>query len=131
MPMPLDPLHEPDVPAPDHVPDEFVRMYGRQAQQSVQYSRSRRYRVSKQVHQAGQVFHDTELWSIAALVFFWAVAGVALVGGLIYAVFLWPEAGLALVGVVMLILAISLAVGAQQSRRHRQQGAEEYSGFSL
>jgi Flp pilus assembly protein TadB len=106
-------------------------MYGRQAEQSVRYSRSRRYQMSKQVHQAGKVFHDTELWSVAALVFFWAVAGVALVGGLIYAVFLWPAAGLALIGVVMLILAISLAVGVRQSRRHGQRAAQEYSGFSL
>lgn len=129
--MPVDPFPEPDIPPPDHVPDELVRMYGRQAEQSVRYSRSRRYRVSKQVKRAGMTFHDAELWSVAALVFFWGVAAVALVGGLVYSVFLWPAAGLALVGTVMLILAISLTVGLKQSRRVRQQPVDEYTGFSL
>ena len=129
--MPLDPLHEPDFPPPDHVPDELVRMYGHQAQESVRYSRSRRYRVSKQVKRAGQTFHDVELWSVVGLVFFWGVAGVALVGGLVYAVVLWPAAGIALLGTVALILAISVAVGVRQSRRSRQQPAEQYTGFSL
>src|SRR6266536_3971252 len=131
MPMPVDPLPEPDNPPPDRVPDELVRMFGRQARQSVRYSRSRRYRVSKQVKRAGVTLHDSELWSVAAQVFFWGVASVAFFGGLVYSVFLWPAVGLALVGTVMLILAISLTVGLKWSRRVRRQPVDEYTGISL
>src|SRR5438046_9463681 len=88
MPMPVDPFPEPHTLPPDHVPDELVRMYGRQAEQSVRYSRSRRYRVSKQVKRAGVTFHDVELWSVAAQVFFWGVAAVGLVAGAVYSSFL-------------------------------------------
>jgi Flp pilus assembly protein TadB len=129
--MSLDALPEPNSPPPDHVPDELVRMYGRQAQESVRYTRSRRYRVSKQVRQAGKTFHDAEMWSVAGMVFFWGVAGVALVGGLAYAVYLWPAAGIALLGTVMVILAVSLAVGLKHSRRLHQQPTDEYTTFSL
>jgi hypothetical protein len=130
--MPVDPLPEPEFPPPDHVPDELVRMYGREAQHSVRHSRTRRYRASEQVRQATKAFHDTELWAVAGLVFFWGVAGVALIGGLAYAVYLWPAAGIALIGTVALIFAISLAVGLRHARRRREEPATtEYTGFSL
>jgi phosphatidylglycerophosphate synthase len=131
MPMPADPLLEPGVPPPDHVPDEFVRMYGREAHQSVRYSRSRRYRATKQVRRATTTLHDTELWAVVGLAFFWGVAAVSLVGALAYAVYLWPAAGIALVGTVALILGISLAIGLKQSQRNRQIPAGEYTGYSL
>jgi Flp pilus assembly protein TadB len=131
MPMPLDPLPEPDFPPPDHVPDELVRMYGRDAQHSVRLSRTRRYRASKQVRQATKTFHDAELWAVAGLVFFWGVAGVALIGGLVYAVYLWPAAGIVLLGTVALIFAVSLAVGLRQVKRRREEPATLYTGFSL
>lgn len=130
--MPVDPLPEPDFPAPDHVPDELVRMYGREAHHSVRHSRTRRYRASKQVRRASKTFRDAELWAVAGLVFFWGVAGVALIGGLVYAVYLWPLAGMALLGTVGLLLAVSLTVGLRQARRRREEPVTtEYTGFSL
>jgi hypothetical protein len=132
MPMPLDPLPEPEFPPPDHVPDELVRMYGREAQHSVRRSRTRRYRASKQVRQATKTFHDTELWAVAGLVFFWGVAGVAMIGGLAYAVYLWPVAGISMLATVALIFAVALTVGLRQVKRRRSEPAStEYSGFSL
>jgi Flp pilus assembly protein TadB len=106
-------------------------MYGREAEHSVRHSRTRRYRASKQVRQATRTFHDAELWAVAGLVFFWGVAGVALIGGLVYAVYLWPVAGIALLGTVGLIFAVSLTVGLRQSKRRREEPATESTGFSL
>jgi Flp pilus assembly protein TadB len=131
MPMAIDPLPEPEFPPPDHVPDELVMMYGRQAQQSVRHSRTRRYRASKHVRQATKTFKDTEVWAVAGMVFFWGVAGVALVGGLVYAIYLWPAAGLALLGTVGLIFAVSLTVGLRQAKRRREQPTAQYTGFNL
>jgi hypothetical protein len=129
--MPVDPLPEPEFPAPDHVPDDLVRMYGRDAQHSVKHSRTRRYRATKQVRQATKTFKDTEIWAVAGMVFFWGVAGVALIGGLVYAVYLWPAAGIGLLATVAVIFGVSLVVGLRQAKRRRDEPSTEYTGFSL
>jgi hypothetical protein len=130
--MALDPLPEPDVTPPDHVPDDLVAMYGREAEQSVRYSRSRRYRVTKEVRRkASTTMHDIELWSVAGMVFFWGVAAVTLIGALVYAVMLWPTAGIALAGTVALLIAVSLTVGMKQARRQRQAVTEESTSFNF
>ena len=131
MPMPLDPLPEPDVPAPDHVPDDLVQVYGREAKRSVKHTRTRRYRASKQVREATKTFHDTEVWAVAGLVFFWGVAGVALIGGLVYAVYLWPAAGIGLLATVAVIFGVSLTVGLRHAKRRREEPSSQYTGFSL
>jgi hypothetical protein len=122
---------DPNEILPDHVPDELVRMYGREAEHSVRYSRSRRYRVSRQVHKASVGLHDVEIWSAAGLVFFWGIAALALVGGLAYAVFLWPAAGLSMVATVALLSAVALTVGVRTARKQREQPVEQYPNYSF
>jgi hypothetical protein len=116
---------------PDHVPDELVQMYGREAEHSVRYSRSRRYRVSRHVRKASVGLHNKEIWSVAGLVFFWGIAALALVGALAYAVFLWPVAGLSMLGAIVLLVAVALSVGVRASRRQREQPAEQYPNYSF
>src|SRR5947209_1243957 len=71
---------DPGVPPPDHIPDEIIDQYANQARHTVKYRQSRRYRASLRVRKAREPLRDSELWSVTALVFFWAVAGLALTG---------------------------------------------------
>lgn len=109
---------EPGAPVPDRIPDEIVERYGSQARHTVQYRRSRRYRVGHRVRTASVPLRNREVWSLAAIIFFWGVALLAMLGGIGYAVFLWPRVGLSILGGVLALVGISLAVALRVSRTY-------------
>ena len=108
---------DPGVPPPDHIPDEIIDQYENQARHTVKYRQSRRYRASLRVRKAREPLRDSELWSVTALVFFWAVAGLALTGGIEYEVYLWPRVGLSILGGTLALVGFSLAVALKVTRR--------------
>jgi hypothetical protein len=108
---------EPGAPVPDRIPDDLVDRYGSQARHTVRYRRSRRYRLGFRVRQASEPLHDREMWSLAAIIFFWGVAVLAIMGGIGYAVFLWPRVGLSILGTFLALLGISLLVALKLSKR--------------
>ena len=113
---------QPGAPVPDRVPDELVDRYGSQARHTVRYRRSRRYRVGYKVRQGSQPLRDREMWSLAAIIFFWGVASVAIAGGIAYAIFLWPRIGLSILGGFLTLLGISLGVSLFVTRRANRTG---------
>jgi hypothetical protein len=63
------------------------------------------------------------MWSLAAIIFFWGVAGVAILGGIAYAIFLWPRVGLSILGGFLALLGISLGVSlGVTNRANRSSG---------
>ena len=108
---------EPGAPVPDRIPDELVQRYGSQARHVVRYRRSRRYRVGYKVRVRSQPLRDREMWSLAAIIFFWGVAGVAILGGITYAIFLWPRIGLSILGGFLALIGISLGISLAVTRR--------------
>jgi hypothetical protein len=112
-----DYVADPGVPPPDHIPEDILERYGSQARHTVRYHRSRRYRFSTRFRRAGEPMHDAELWSVTALVFFWAVAGLGILGGIGYAVFLWPQVGLSILGAMLALLGLSVLIAMRVTRR--------------
>ena len=108
---------------PDHVPDELVARYGRNAQRSVRYSKSTRYRLGQVVTRTTASLKNGDVLSTAAVIMTWAVAAVALVAGLAYVFVLWPQAAVALTGTLLILCGLSLALALQISRKRKE--AEE------
>ncbi len=108
---------------PDHVPDELVARYGKNAQRSVRYSKSTRYRVGQAVARTSASLKDGDVLSTAAVILTWAVAVVALVVGMAYVFVLWPEAAMALLGTLLILGGLSLAMALQMSKKRK--AAEE------
>ena len=108
---------------PDHVPDELVARYGKNAQRSVRYSKSTRYRLGQAVARTTGSLKNEDVLSTAAVIMTWAVAVVALVAGMAYVFVLWPEAAVALTGTLLILGGLSLALALQISRKRRE--AEE------
>ena len=108
---------------PDHVPDELVARYGKNAQRSVRYSKSSRYRLGQAVARTTGSLKNEDVLSTAAVIMTWAVAVVALVAGMAYVFVLWPEAAVALTGMLLILGGLSLALALQISRKRRE--AEE------
>jgi hypothetical protein len=108
---------------PDHVPDELVARYGKNAQRSVRYSKSTRYRLGQSIARTASSLKDGDVLSTAAVILTWAVAAVALVAGMAYVFVLWPEAAVALMGTLLILGGISLALALQISRKRKE--AEE------
>jgi hypothetical protein len=108
---------QPGAPVPDRIPDELVDRYGSQARHTVRYRRSRRYRVGYKVRERSQPLRDRDMWSLAAIIFFWGVATVAIAGGITYAIFLWPRIGLSILGGFLALLGISLGASLFVTRK--------------
>ncbi|HEX2089993.1 MAG TPA: hypothetical protein VHI54_08740 [Actinomycetota bacterium] len=108
---------------PDHVPDDLVARYGKNAQRSVRYSKSTRYRLGQAVARTTGSLKNEDVLSTAAVIMTWAVAVVALVAGMAYVFVLWPEAALALTGTLLILGGLSLALALQISRK-RKEGEE-------
>jgi hypothetical protein len=108
---------------PDHVPDELVARYGKNAQRSVRYSKSTRYRLGQTIGRTASSLKDGDVLSTAAVILTWAVAAVALVAGMAYVFVLWPEAAVALMGTLLILGGLSLALALQISRKRKE--AEE------
>lgn len=104
---------------PDHVPDELVARYGKNAKRSVRYSKSTRYRLGQVVGRTSQSLKDTDVLSTAAVILTWTVAVVALVAGMAYVFVLWPQAAMALLGTLLILGGLSLAAALQISKKRR------------
>ena len=104
---------------PDHVPDELVARYGKNAQRSVRYSKSTRYRLGQAITRTSGSLKDTDVLSTAAVILTWAVAIVALVAGMAYVFVLWPQAAVALLGTLLILGGISLALALQISTKRK------------
>lgn len=85
-----DSVADPGSPIPDHVPDELVERYGRDAGHVVRYHRSPRYRVGRRVSRVSQPFRSADVWTLSLMIFFWGVIAATIVGGLAYAISLMP-----------------------------------------
>ena len=108
---------ESGLPVPDRIPDDIVDRYGSQARHAVRYRRSRRYRLGYRVRAASEPLHDREVWSLAAIIFFWGVAIAAILGGIGYAVFLWPRIGLSILGTFLALIGLSLLIALKLTKR--------------
>jgi hypothetical protein len=108
---------------PDHVPDDLVARYGKNAQRSVRYSKSTRYRLGQAIARTTASLRDGDVLSMAAVILTWAVAAVALVAGMAYVFVLWPEAAVALTGTLLILGGLSLALALQISKKRKE--AEE------
>jgi hypothetical protein len=118
-------LPEPPPPLPDHVPDDLLARYGRDARKSVKQRRSRRARLTRRLRGGSTTpvkRGDSELWETTAVVFFFGVIAVCGLGGLVYAVYLWPTIGMTLVGTLLGLFGLSFFMARRITRRHR--GAE-------
>jgi hypothetical protein len=104
---------------PDHVPDELVARYGKNAQRSVRYSKSIRHRFGQAVSRTSAPLKDEDVLSTAAVILTWAVAAVALVAGMAYVFVLWPQAAVALLGTLLILGGLSLALALQMSKKRK------------
>src|ERR1051325_7966139 len=95
---------EPDLPLPDHVPDELVGRYGTRARRTVRGSRTWRYAFSKRYRRAPALANNRgrwrarsmlkngALWLLTLLVFAWSVVAAGAIGALVYATVMFPWA---------------------------------------
>ncbi len=104
---------------PDHVPDDLVARYGKNAQRSIRYSKSSRYRVRQALTRTSASLKDGDVLSTAAVILTWAVAAVALVAGMTYVFVLWPQAAVALLGTLLILGGLSLALALQISKKRK------------
>lgn len=115
-------LPEPPPPLPDHVPDDLLARYGRDARKTVKQRRSRRARLTRRLRGSGGPVRrsDSELWETTAVVFFFGVIAVCGLGGLVYAVYLWPTIGMTLVGTLLGLFGMSFFMARRITRRNGQ-----------
>ncbi len=104
---------------PDHVPDELMARYGKNAKRSVKYSKSVRHRLGQAMTRTTAPLKDGDVLSTAAVILTWAVAVVALVAGMAYVFVLWPQAAMALLGTLLILGGLSLALALQISRKRK------------
>lgn len=116
--VPIDPdsLAEPNPAIPDHVPDDLVQRYGRQAGHTVKYHRSQRYRLSFHLRRAARPLGDTNVWVLAVMIFFWMVVAAAIVGGLVYAISLRPWVAIYIVLPLVAMFGVALVAATRMSR---------------
>jgi hypothetical protein len=117
----MQPEFSPDpVPSlPDHVPDDLLARYGREARRTVRHHLSRRYRVRRRLHGAASGT-NAELWETTAVVFFLGIIGLCGLGGLAYAIYLWPTIGATLTAGLLLLFGASFLVARRMTRRGRE-----------
>ncbi len=110
---------------PDHVPDELVRRYGRDAGHVVRYRRSPRYRVRQRMSHAAQPLRSADVWTLSLMIFFWAVITASIVGGLAYAVSLMPSVALYVIVplVGLFVASVGIAAWVVKRRPSEPEGA--------
>ena len=120
----LDPLARQDADVPDHVPDDLLTRYGREAGQKVRYRRSQRYRASRGLHDTVSTLRDSDVWMLAVMIFFWLVAGAAAIGAIVYAISLWPWFGAYILVPLLGLFVLSLGLAAKLTKKRRPQDDE-------
>ena len=105
---------------PDHVPEDLLARYGKDARKTVRQHLSRRYKVTRRIRGAAGST-DAELWETTAVVFFFAIIAVCGLGGVAYAVYLWPTIGLSLLGGLVLMFGFSFLLARRMTRRTQEE----------
>jgi hypothetical protein len=119
--MQFDPETHPELPIPDHVPDELLDRYGSSARRTVRRSRTWRYPVARRFRGIRAVMLDADLWLATLSVFAWSIVAAGAVGALIYLSFLVPAGAVAVMVPVVAMLAVSAAVAVRLvGRRDRE-----------
>ena len=108
---------QPELPLPDHVPDELVARYGARARRTVHVSRSWRYPLSRRFKRVRTVVRDGDLWLLTLMVFAWSIVAAGAVGALIYAAFAFPWAALYVVLPVVVLFGLSFGAALRITRR--------------
>jgi hypothetical protein len=125
--MAFDQQAGPELPLPDHVPDDLTARYGASARRTIRRSRSRAYPVFRRVARgrgtARALAHNSDLWLTTLTVFAWSIVAAGAVGAVVYAVMLVPRAALFVVLPVGLLLALSFGAATRLVRR-RERDAE-------
>jgi hypothetical protein len=118
---------EPDIPLPDHVPDELVARYGAKARRTVHVSRSWRYPLARHLRGVRTVVRDGDLWLLTLMVFAWSIVAAGAVGALIYAAIAFPFAALYIVLPVLILFAVSFGTALRITRKQSREpdGSEE------
>lgn len=117
----------PGGPVPDHLPEELVSRYGREARRAVKGRRPARGLARA----AAAGLRDGDVWALTLTVFLWSALAVGFIGGLVFAVARWPWVGLYVVGPILSLLALSFGVALwliRRRRRGKDLGVEAGSG---
>jgi len=114
---------EPDLPLPDHVPDELVARYGAKARRAVKGSRSWRYPLFLRARKARRELRNGDLWLLTLLVFAWSVVGAGALGALVYATVLFPWAFIVVVLPIIVLFGVSFGTALRVTRRREHSEA--------
>jgi hypothetical protein len=113
----FDPEAEPELPVPDHVPDELTDRYGSSARRTVRRSRTWRYPVARRLRPVRRMLSDGDLWLATLAVFAWSIVAAGALGAVVYLTILVPAAALTVVVPLLAILAVSVVVAVRLVRR--------------
>jgi len=120
--MHFDAEAQPELPVPDHVPDDLITRFGPSARRIVRRSRSRHAPLLRATSRAratvAEVLHDADLWLSAFTIFVWAVVGAGSITALWYAVSLLPGA-VPLIVAPMAVLCVASIAGAVMWERRK------------
>lgn len=119
--MHFDAEAQPELPVPDHVPDDLTNAYGARARRIVRRSRSRGYPLVLAARRARGTFRNADLWMAALTVFVWSIVAVGAVGALVYAVALLPGAVPFLVVPIAALMIVSVGVALGWERRKARE----------
>ena len=113
----MQPEHSDPVPSlPDHIPEDLLARYGKDARRTVRQHLSRRYKVTRRIRGAARTT-DAELWETTAVVFFFGIIALCGLGGVAYAVYLWPTIGLSLLVGLVTMFGLSFLLARRMMRR--------------
>ncbi|HJP66664.1 MAG TPA: hypothetical protein VKA30_10225 [Actinomycetota bacterium] len=122
--MPFDQHTDPELPLPDHVPEDLTARYGASARRTVRRSHSRAYPVFRGVARGGgaarALVHNSDLWLTTLTVFAWSIVAAGAIGAVVYAVLLVPRAALFVILPVGLLLALSFGAATRMVRRRER-----------
>jgi hypothetical protein len=119
--MQFDPETQPELPIPDHVPDELLDRYGSSARRTVRRSRTWRYPVARRFRGLRSVIFDGDLWLTTLGVFAWSIVAAGAIGALIYLSFLVPAGAVTVMVPLVAIFAVSVAVAVRLVRRKARE----------
>ncbi len=114
---------QPDLPLPEHVPEELVQRYGAKARRTVRGSRTWRHPFALRYRRVRHLLKDRDLWVLTLVVFTWSVVAAAAVGALIYATMMFPWAFWFVVVPVIVLFGLAFGAALRVTRR-RETGTQ-------